>query len=51
MLRTSCLSDLILDRNCDVIGGPDGADTTYYSNACLRADIDYYDGAPVDYVS
>jgi len=41
----------VLRRNCDAFGSPSGADTTYYSNACPRADTDYYDGAPVNHVS
>ena len=42
---------LYLGRNCDAFGSPNGVDTTYYSNACPWADTDYYDGAPVNYVS
>jgi len=40
-----------MGRNCDVFGSPAGVDTTYYSNACQRADTDYFDGAPVSHVS
>ncbi len=40
-----------MGRNCDAFGSLKGVDTTYYSNACLLAGSDYFDGAPVDHVT